>query len=158
MRESVPIMFPLRLALALFVRKPLIIRVVRREGIEPSTNWLKANCSTAELPAHFRNGGGMYSQESTAQAGICSRADFLNQQVETALGTLDGKKVDSGLCGPLGIASGIIADVQTVLRLQADCGQRGLEHAGMRFGGPHLAGDHDLLEKAAQIMPGKDAA
>ena len=25
--------------------------MVRGEGFEPSTNWLKANCSTAELPA-----------------------------------------------------------------------------------------------------------
>jgi len=66
--------------------------------------------------------------------------------------------VDSGLGGTLGIASGIIADVQTILRLQAHCGQRSLEHARMRFGGSHLAGDHDLLEKTAQIMPGKNAA
>ena len=81
----------------------------------------------------------MYSQASTAQAGICSRADFLNLQVETALGTLDGKKVDSGLCGTLSIASRIIADVQAVLRLQTDCVQRGLEHARVRFGGSYFA-------------------
>ena len=26
---------------------------VRGEGVEPSTNWLKANCSTTELPAQI---------------------------------------------------------------------------------------------------------
>ena len=47
--------------------KPLIIRVVRREGIEPSTNWLKANCSTAELPARVPKIGGRVCIHKTAQ-------------------------------------------------------------------------------------------
>jgi hypothetical protein len=37
--------------------------MVRGEGVEPSTNWLKANCSTTELPAQNPfEGPFMYSE------------------------------------------------------------------------------------------------
>lgn len=85
--------------------------MVRGEGIEPSTNWLKANCSTAELPALPVKGAGMYSQAGTVQAGIAHCVDFLHKHIEAVFGTLDQKSAQSRRLGTVQIAFLIIPDV-----------------------------------------------
>ncbi len=52
------------------------MKEVRGEGFEPSTNWLKANCSTTELPALLW-GGSSYTFRAVVQALIASLAKFL---------------------------------------------------------------------------------
>jgi hypothetical protein len=49
----IPIVFPMHPFEADTLFNSLIFGQVRGLGIEPRTNWLKANCSTAELPARF---------------------------------------------------------------------------------------------------------
>jgi hypothetical protein len=132
--------------------------MVRGEGIEPSTNWLKANCSTAELPALSGKGAGMYSCAWVAQAGICPGADFLNQRHKTAFGSLDREKMRSGTFGTFRVAFCVITDVQAVFRRTASSGQRSLKHARVRFRCANFAGDDDGLEKPQQIVSAEDRA
>ena len=130
--------------------------MVRREGIEPSTNWLKANCSTAELPAHFGKGAGMYSQAGSAQAGICPGADFLNQCIQAVFGPFHEERADFAALRPTEVTPGIITDVEALLRQARKRLKRSTEHARMRFGRSHLTGDDDLLKIAGKTVPVQD--
>jgi len=100
----------------------------------------------------------MYSQARATQAGICPRADFLNQCGEVVRGSFDVKYMHIAALCTLDIAMRIVANVQTMFWLTASGGKCGLEHSSMRFGGSDLAGNDDMLKKAQQIVSGEDAA
>lgn len=131
---------------------------VRGEGIEPSTNWLKANCSTAELPAPWPKGR-RYLFTIVGPASLkMPVTEVLHKDIQIVLRALDVKGLQPCIPGAANVEKLIVADMQAFVRHAAGGASGRVKDESAGFGRAHFAGDDHRLEEPGQTMPRENAA